>query len=72
MLLVVCWNIAEKAEFVGLLRQGRSAAVILVTFGVTLAHDLTAGIVTGCLLAALFALLPAPSPRRAANGLSLT
>jgi SulP family sulfate permease len=60
VLLVVCWNMAEKAEFVRLLKQWRPAAVVLVTFGVTLARDLTAGIVAGCLLAALFALLRQP------------
>ena len=34
--MVVCWNIAEKAEFVGLLRQWRSAAVMAVAAVVTL------------------------------------
>jgi SulP family sulfate permease len=33
---------------------------VLVTFGVTLARDLTAGMVAGCLLAALFAFLHQP------------
>jgi SulP family sulfate permease len=60
VLLVVCWNMAEKAEFVRLLRLGRPAAVALVTFGMTLARDLTTGIVAGCLLAALFAVLRRP------------
>jgi SulP family sulfate permease len=60
VLLVVCWTMAEKAEFARLLRQGRPAAVALVTFGATLARDLTTGIVAGCLLAALFALLHRP------------
>jgi SulP family sulfate permease len=57
VLLVVCWNMAEKAEFARLLRQWRPACVVLVTFAVTLLHDLTAGIVAGCLASALFALL---------------
>jgi SulP family sulfate permease len=57
VLVVVCWNMAEKAEFVRLLRQPAAAAVLLTTFGVTLWRDLTSGIVAGCVLAALLALL---------------
>ncbi|MCC7268325.1 MAG: SulP family inorganic anion transporter [Caulobacteraceae bacterium] len=60
VLLVVAWNMAEKAEFLRLLRDWRSAVVLLATFGVTLAHDLTAGILAGCALAALFALMRRP------------
>jgi len=60
VLLVVCWNMAEKAEFARLLRDWRSAAVVLVTFGATLLHDLTVGIVAGCLLGGVFALLHRP------------
>lgn len=55
VLLVVCWNMAEKAEFARLLRDWRSAAVLLATFGVTLIKDLTFGILTGCLVAAALA-----------------
>jgi sulfate permease, SulP family len=55
ILVVVCWNMAEKEEFMRLLRRRRDAALLLVTFGLTLAIDLTAGIVAGCVLAALFA-----------------
>jgi SulP family sulfate permease len=55
VLLVVCWNMAEKAEFVRLLRNWRTAAVLLTTFGVTVLRDLTSGIIAGCVLAALFA-----------------
>ncbi|WP_309643505.1 SulP family inorganic anion transporter [Phenylobacterium sp.] len=57
VLVVVAWNMAEKAEFLRLLRAWRTAAVLLTTFGVTLVHDLTAGIVAGCGLAAAFAVL---------------
>ena len=57
VLAVVCWNMAEKAEFVRLLRDWRSAAVLLATFGVTLVEDLTTGIIAGCVVAALLALL---------------
>jgi len=52
---VVCWNMAEKAEFVRLLRDWRAGAVLMATFGLTLVKDLTFGIVAGCVLAALFA-----------------
>jgi SulP family sulfate permease len=55
VLLVVCWNMAEKAEFVRLLRNWRTAAVLLTTFAGTLLRDLTTGIIAGCVLAALFA-----------------
>jgi SulP family sulfate permease len=57
VLAVVCWNMAEKAEFVRLLRDWRSALVLLATFGLTLVEDLTTGIIGGCVVAALLALL---------------
>jgi sulfate permease, SulP family len=57
VLVVVSWNMAEKAEFLVLLRDWRTAAVLLATFGLTLVKDLTFGIVAGCLLAAVFAVL---------------
>jgi SulP family sulfate permease len=60
VLVVVCWNMAEKAEFARLLRQWQPASVLLATFGVTLLKDLTFGILAGCLLAAVFALLHRP------------
>jgi sulfate permease, SulP family len=60
VLVVVAWNMAEKAEFLRLLRDWRAGAVLLATFGVTLAHDLTAGIISGCLLAAVFGLVRRP------------
>jgi SulP family sulfate permease len=56
VLVVVCWNMAEKEEFVRLLRDWRSAAVLLATFGLTLVEDLTFGIIAGCALAAAFAI----------------
>ena len=56
VLVVVAWNMAEKAEFVRLLRNWRTAAVLIATFGLTLIRDLTTGIVAGCVLAAIFAL----------------
>ena len=57
VLVVVCWNMAEKQEFWRLLGHWREAAVLLATFGFTLIKDLTYGIVMGCALAALFVLV---------------
>jgi len=56
LLVVVSWNMAEKEEFRRLLGDWRTASVLLATFGLTLVRDLTAGIVAGCVLAALFAI----------------
>lgn len=53
VLLVVCWNMAEKREFSHLLRRLSSGIVLLATFGLTLVYDLTTGIVAGCALAFL-------------------
>jgi SulP family sulfate permease len=60
MLVAVCWGMAEKAEFVRLLGERRAAMVLLTTFGLTLVRDLTTGIVAGCVVAAVLALLKAP------------
>ena len=60
VLVVVSWNMAEKGEFGRLLRDWRSAAVLLATFGLTVARDLTTGIVAGCVLAGLLALAHRP------------
>ncbi len=57
ILVVVCWNMAEKKEFWRLLGYWHEALVLIVTFAFTLIKDLTFGIVAGCLLAAVFALL---------------
>lgn len=57
VLVVVCWNMAEKKEFWRLLFHWREAAVLVATFALTLLKDLTFGIVAGCALAAIFALL---------------
>ena len=57
LLAVVCWNMAEKKEIASLLRSGPSAMVLVATFGLTIVRDLTTGIVAGCVLAALLALL---------------
>ena len=63
VLVVVCWNMAEKREFVALLHDWRTAAVLLATFGLTLAEDLTVGIVAGCALGGGLALLGRSVPK---------
>ena len=65
VLVVVCWNMAEKEEFLRLLREWRSACVLLATFGLTVIEDLTVGIIAGCALAAAFAIYDRVKPRRA-------
>jgi SulP family sulfate permease len=57
VLVVVCWNMTDRADFAALLRRWPSATVLLCTFGLTILRDLTAGIVAGCLLAALLGLI---------------
>lgn len=54
VLVLVCWNMAEKAEFARLIAQWRSGSVLAATFGVTVVKDLTTGIIAGCAIAALF------------------
>lgn len=54
VLLVVAWNMAEKGEFVVLLKDWRTATVVLATFLLTLVRDLTTGIIAGCVLALVF------------------
>ncbi|MBV9555476.1 MAG: SulP family inorganic anion transporter [Pseudolabrys sp.] len=56
VLVFVSVNMFDGKEFVLLLRDWRTAAVLLVTFGLTLAKDLTLGIVAGCVVAAALAL----------------
>jgi sulfate permease, SulP family len=62
VLVVVSWNMAEKEEFLGLLRDWRTAVVVMATFGFTLLFDLSVGIVAGCMLAALFAIFQRSIP----------
>jgi len=66
VLLVVCWNMAEKREFWRLLHHWREAMVLIATFALTLIKDLTYGIIMGCALAALFALLRRAVPEEGA------
>ncbi len=65
VLVVVCWNMAEKAEFLRLLRQPRGAVVLLATFLGTLLFDLTTGIVAGWLLSWATGTLAGMAARRA-------
>jgi SulP family sulfate permease len=57
VLVVVCWNMAEKEDFVFLLHDWRTGSVLMATFGLTLVEDLTFGIISGCALAAAFAVV---------------
>jgi SulP family sulfate permease len=66
VLLVVCWNMAEKAEFARLLGDWRTAAVLLATFGLTLVKDLMFGIIAGCLVAAALAMIKRAVPEEGA------
>ncbi len=63
VLVVVCWNMAEKAEIARLARQWRTGAVLAATVSVTLLKDLTFGILAGCLVAAALALVRPAPPR---------
>jgi sulfate permease, SulP family len=63
VLVVVCWNMAEKKEFLQLLRDWRTALVLIATFGLTLVVNLTAGIIAGCVVAAVFAMFDRAIPK---------
>lgn len=54
LLIVVSWNMIERGEFARLLSAPRTAVILIATFGVTIAADLTMGILSGCGLAVLF------------------
>jgi SulP family sulfate permease len=60
VLVVVCWNMADRDEFAALIRKWPAGLVLATTFGVTIIKDLTFGIIAGCVLAAIFALLHRP------------
>jgi SulP family sulfate permease len=63
VLVVVSWSMAEKKEMIRLLPNWRTAAILLATFGLTLVKDLTAGIIGGCMLAAVFVAIDRISAR---------
>src|SRR5262249_10082018 len=53
VMVIVAWNMAEKAEFWALLRSSRGdALVLLLSFGLTVFVDLTTGIAVGVVLGA--------------------
>jgi SulP family sulfate permease len=52
VLVVVAWNMAEKSEFIALLRSRGDALVLLATFLLTIFEDLMLGIATGVTLGA--------------------
>ncbi|MDZ4374110.1 MAG: SulP family inorganic anion transporter [Phenylobacterium sp.] len=54
ILVVVAWNMIEAREIAGLLANWRAGVVVLATFGFTVLHDLTAGLLAGCGAALLF------------------
>ncbi len=66
VLVVVSWNMIERGELARLFKDWRAAAVLVTTLGLTLAKDLTFGIVAGCLLAAAFALFKRRLPEEGA------
>ena len=54
ILVTVAWNMAEKHEFVTLLKSSRGDAVVLLaTFLLTVFRDLTEGIIVGFALGAV-------------------
>ena len=54
VLVVVSWNMIERHEVAALLGRWRTGLVLMATFGVTVAEDLTMGILSGCGLALAF------------------
>jgi SulP family sulfate permease len=66
VLVVVAWSMAEKAEIARLLRDWRTASVLVTTLGFTVARDLTFGIAAGCAVAAALALLHRAVPEEGA------
>src|SRR4029077_13163326 len=65
VLVVVCWNMAEKDDFLLLLRDWRGGSVLMATFALTLIEDLTLGIIARCVLAAVVAAFDRIRQRRA-------
>jgi len=57
LLAVVAWNMVERKDVAAILAGAKGpAAVLAVTFVLTVLHDLITGIVAGCLLAGALAL----------------
>jgi SulP family sulfate permease len=53
VLVVVAWNMIEKKQLMAMAGDWRSALVLMTTFGLVVGWDLTAGIVGGCVMAAV-------------------
>jgi SulP family sulfate permease len=53
VLVAVCWTMAEKKEFALLLRDWRTAVVLLATFGLAIFEGLATGIAVGCAIAVI-------------------
>jgi SulP family sulfate permease len=66
VLVVVCWNMADRKDAWRLLHHWPTALVLTATFALTVAKNLTFGIVAGCALAALLALLRRGVPEEGA------
>lgn len=66
VLVVVCWYMVEKKEFARSFERWPTTLVLLVTFGLTVLKDLTTGIIAGCLLQVLLALIHRPVPEEGA------
>ena len=55
ILAIVCWGMADRAEFIGILKRSRGEAVILLSvFFLTIFRDLTEAIAVGVVLGAVF------------------
>ncbi|HWF00901.1 MAG TPA: SulP family inorganic anion transporter [Caulobacteraceae bacterium] len=60
VLIVVSWNMAEKAEFVRLMMRPGPAAALIATFALTIGRDLITGVAAGCAVAFVAAVLHRP------------
>jgi sulfate permease, SulP family len=66
VLVAVAWSMAERHEFIRLLKAWPTALVLGVTLALTVLHDLIAGIAAGCAVAAVLAVLRRPTPEEGA------
>lgn len=72
VLLVVAWNMAEKSEFLALVRGSRADALVLLsTFLLTVFVDLTTGITVGVVLGAFLFLHRMAEAVEVASGIEL-
>jgi SulP family sulfate permease len=72
VLIVVAWNMAEKSEFLALIRASRAdATVLLATFLLTVLVDLSTGIMVGVVLGAFLFLHRMAEAVEVASGIEL-